>query len=389
MTGTAAPSEVKALHDDLKSTFAHFEKAVETQNAEIAKHGTATAETKSAIDALNEKMGEIELKLSRPGGAPAAKGGARVSPEYAHAFMDFMRKGNDASPDSLKTLTRGDDTTGGYLAPDERVAEIIKAATEVSEFRDIVTVRKTSKGAVSYPKRTGQFAAVRVGEGATRSETTGWTVGRERIPIHAMHALVKISREDLDDAEVNLEQIMNEEAGEQFGVKEGAEFVSGTGVEEAEGILTNAAVIAARAKLGSTTIPTYGKMVDLLHSLKTAYFNNATWIMNLGTLGAVRQVVDGDGRLVWQPDMTGTSPGTILGRPYKLIPDMPAISSASNSIAVGDFKRAYVWGDRTQMEVQRLVEKFADEGVIGFQFFGRSGGQVVLPEAIQVGYMSA
>lgn len=388
MTGAVAPSEVKQLHDDLKSTFSHFEKAIETQNAEVAKHGEATAETRAAVEKMNGRFDEIETKLSRPGlGAPGAT--ITGNDEYKAAFLDYVRKGHDAAPDSLKTLTRGDDTTGGFLADDERVAEIIKGATEISEFRNIVTVRTTSKQAVSFPKRTGQFAAVRVGEGATRSETTGWTVGRERIPLHAMHALVKISREDLDDTGVNLEQIIDEEAAEQFGVKEGAEFVSGTGVEEAEGILTNAAVIAARAKLGSTTIPQYANLVDLLHSLKTAYFRNASWVFNLGTLGKLRQMVDGDGRLIWQASAVEGEPSTLLDRPYALIPDMPAIASASNSIAVGDFKKAYVWGDRTQMEVQRLVEKFADEGAIGLQFFGRSGGQVVLPEAINVGYMSA
>jgi len=376
------PTEIKQLHDDLASTFEHFKKATAEQKAEITKYGEATAETKGLLETLGSRMDDIEVKMSRPGRSNDQGDAA----ETKAAFIEYMRKGHNAGPDVIKTLTRGDDTKGGFLAPDEMVNEIIKGAIEYTPFRDMVTVRTTGRQAVSYPKRTGTFAAVRIGEGSTRSETTGWTVGRERIPVHALHALVKVTHEDLEDTEVNLEQIINEEATEQFAVKEGTEFVSGTGVEEAEGFLVHPDL--ATTNLGSTTVPTYAKMVELLHALKTPYFMNATWALNLATLGVVRTITDGNDNPIWQQGLAADMPSTILGKPYRLVEEMPDISSAAKSIAVGDFKKGYVWADRISMEMQRLVEKFADEGAVGLQFRKRSGGQVVLPEAIRAGVMS-
>jgi len=76
-------------------------------------------------------------------------------------------------------------------------------------------------------------------------------------------------------------------------------------------------------------------------------------------------------------------PNNILGQPYVLAADMPDIAANAFPVLFGDFRRAYIIVDRVQIEVQRLTEKYAEQGVIGFLARKRVGGQVVLAEAVR------
>lgn len=383
MSDAANPEQLKKLGDEMKNLHEQYKGALDKQDSEIAKLGDASAETKQLLQKMDARFDELETKFNRPTPTPEKQDAGEAAEQRKAAFDAFLRKG-DVTPEQAKALTRSDDTTGGYFAEDDMVAEIIKGETEISPFRDMVNTRTTDKLAISINKRTGQFAAVRIAEGATRSETTGLTWGRERLPLEALHALVLVSVDDLEDSSVDLEAEIASEAAEQLAVKEGAEFVSGTGANgQAEGILTNADI--AYENNGHATALQYDGIMDFLHSFKTGYFNHPDFMLtfNLATLGAMRKVKDSAGNPIWAVDAQADAPATIAGKKYRVLPDMPDIAADAYPIAAGLFKRGYVWGDRKTMSIQRLVEKYADTGQVGFQVRARSGGQVVLAEAIK------
>ncbi|TGS35955.1 phage major capsid protein, partial [bacterium M00.F.Ca.ET.180.01.1.1] len=127
--------------------------------------------------------------------------------------------------------------------------------------------------AIQIPKRTGQFAARRVTENGTKSETTGLTYGLEELNAPEMYALIDISNQMLEDAAFDMEAEIREESAEQFAVKEGAEFVSGTGVGEYEGILTNGSVAETVSGTAATIADADGQangLLTLKHAIKTA-----------------------------------------------------------------------------------------------------------------------
>ena len=97
---------------------------------------------------LNEQLDRIEIALNRaPRGAPASDEGEQT-PE-AKAFANYLRRGIERiEPDEAKVLSVGDDTGAGYLAPRERVREIIKAEIEFSPIRAIARVRTTSRRSI-------------------------------------------------------------------------------------------------------------------------------------------------------------------------------------------------------------------------------------------------
>ena len=94
-----------------------------------------------------------------------------------------------------------------------------------------------------------------------------------------------------------------------------------------------------------------------------------------------------------QPNLQQGQPATILGNPVLECPDFPAITSTTLSTtpgdngivcALGDFRAGYTIVDRVDINIQRLVEKYAEFGMIGFLARRRVGGGVLLPESIQL-----
>jgi len=367
---------MKELFEDLNKTWSEFKAILDRQEAEIRKHGEATAETKAMIDRINERLDALEVKLSR---VPRDKGELPQT-EAMKAFSEYLRKGV-ITPEALKVLAVADDTQAGYLAPVEYANEIIRGIVEFSPIRTIARVRPTTRSSVQFPVRTGVFAARWVAELGQRSETTGLRFGLEEIPTHELYALVDVSLQMLEDSAFNLEQEIQADFAEQFGVAEGAAFVSGNAVGKPEGFLTNPNVGVTNS--GHASQITADGVISLYFDLKEDYARNGVWVLNRGTLKAIRQLKDAQGNYLWQPGLAGGVPATILDRPYVVAPDMPDIAANSTPLAFGDFRRGYLIVDRVQIAIQRDPYTQAAQGVVRFHARKRVGGQVVLAEAIR------
>ena len=328
--------------------------------------------------AIADRLEGIETVMARPGfGGIKEPGDDRKA-----AFFEWCRAGGDGmTPERKAVLTISDDVSGGYLAPSESVREIIKAQVEFSPVRNFARVRSTGQRSVMLPKRTGTFSAVWVGETSTRSETTGLAYGLEEIPTHEMSALVDISAMDLEDSAFDLEAELNAEFAEQFGVAEGLAFVTGSAVARPEGFQTNSDVASTNS--GSALVITADGILSVFYAIKTAYSNNAVWVLNRTTLGSVRKLKDGNGQYLWIPGLAVGQPNMINGAPYVEVPDMPNEGANLFPITFGDFRRAYVIIDRINIVVLRDPFTQAASGVIRFIARRRVGGQVVLAEAIR------
>ena len=352
---------------------------------------------KKALDELKGQFDQLATTLRRTGQGANDEAKAERANLWAKSVVlaqtigvpnlaDDQRAVLEAVTQEYKALSISTDSAGGYLAPIEYVREIIKGVTEISAFRSLVRVRQTAQKSIQIPKRTGQFAAQRVAEQGTRSETTGLAYGLEELPVHELYALVDISNQMLEDSAFDMASEIAMEAAEQFEVKEGAEFVSGTGVGQAEGVLTNSNVAETNSGSAATIKDASGQadgLIGLKHGIKTAYTRNATWGMNRTTLGSVRKLKDGQGQYIWMPGIAMGRPNTIDGDPYVELPDMPSEGAGLYPVIYGDFRRAYVWVDRISMEMLRDPYTQATAGNVRFIVRKRSGGQVVLAEAIR------
>ena len=381
-----------------------------TENVKTAISAELKTETKAKIDEINTKIAdqftklkegksteadfmefktkadkridEIETKMSRLPVAGQPIPDTELSVEHK-ALLGWMRKGV-VGPDEQKALVASDDTAGGYLISPEISNELVKTITEFSPIRSVARVRPTSKNEIWVRKRTAQFAARHVGETETRTETTGLTYGMEKIPNHEMYADVVVSNQELEDSDFNLESEISMEAGEQFGVAEGADFISGDSINKAEGFLVNAEIVAAKIAGDTAGDLSVTDILNLYYGIKDGYAQNATWTMRRATVQKVVLFKDSANHYIWMPSLVDKMPQTILGRPILECIDMPAVASLAYAVAFGDFRRGYTIVDRLQMSVLRDPYSQKMSGSVEFMVRKRVGGQVVMAEAIKV-----
>ena len=330
-------------------------------------------------DNIKEQVEQLETVMKRPNSGFETK----QIDETCEAFNKFVRKGiENLEPDEKKALTVSNDSTGGYLAPPEYVRELLKTVTEISPIRTIARVRSTGQRSVQVPKRSSQFSAQWVAEQGTRSETTGYNVALEEVPAHEVYALVDISEQNLEDTVFDLEAEMQSEFSEQFAKAEGNAFTVGDSIGKPEGLLTNSSV--SEVVSGNSSALLADGLITLVHSIKSEYANNGTFVFNRSTLAAIRKLKDTAGQYVFQAGMSlqGGVPNTILGYPYVQATDMPDVGANAFPVLFGDFSRAYMIVDRVALAVSRDPFTQATSGNVRYVARRRVGGQVVQAEAI-------
>ena len=340
--------------------------------AEIEEKRQDNEILKKNLERAEEKLASIETRLARP-----EYGGTKEVDMKMKAFGSYLRKG-EVDPEETKALYESDDTLGGFYAPAEFVAELIKGVTEISPIREIARVIQTDKRGVELPKRTGQFSASFVSETGSRTET------------HELYALVDISQSLLEDSAFDLESEMASEFAERFALAEGTSFVSGNGVGRPQGFTDSSAGVSSTNSGSGSALTTNG-LIDLAYAVKSEYQRNARFVMSRATFSKVLQLEDTEGQKIFHVglNLVSGAPSTLMGFPYTLATDMPAIGGSAKPIAFGDFARAYTIVDRVNVSIMRDPFSQATSGNIRYVARKRVGGAVVLAEAIQLQNISA
>lgn len=372
-----------------------FHSVLETKNADELSEADGVTEIKTALTALTTdintrlapvadlttRLTAVETAMARPNIVVKKDDEPTVETK---AFGSYLRFGNAAPADELKTLIVSSDPQGGYLAPTEMSTEFIRDLVEYSPIRGLATVRNTSSPAVSYPKRIGRTNALWKGE-TQPQEGSEPTFGQLEIPTREINTFVDISNQLLADSAGVAESEVRMALSEDFGLKEGYSFLKGSGRLQPEGILTAS---------GVTTVPTGNAstlgsnpadlLIDVMYSLSAGYRGRGTWLMNGKTLAAVRKLKDGTtGVYLWQPAYVAGQPETILGRPVVECPDMDDVGSGTTPIVFGDIATAFRIIDRVGLSILVNPYLLATNGVTRIHATRRVGSGVVQPAALR------
>lgn len=394
-SGADFDEKLERINETLNKQSRVHQQWIAEQEAKDAKRAAEEAEWREARKAEERKFearaNRLALGLGGSTGEEVLKGRNLLETK---AYEKYLRQGKEAlSADEIKVLTIGNDSTGGFLAPPSYQAEIIKALVEVSPFRQIVTVKTIGTAEYQQPKRTQTAAATRVGEISTRSETQNPAWGLMKIGAPEFYAEARISMQNIEDSAFNLEAELASDFAEQFAVSEGSEIANGDGVGKILGFLqANAAgpgvPIAFSTSGSAATIADSdggaNGIIDLFYGVKSGYSANGRFVLSRNTLGAVRKLKDSDKGYIWQPGLTAGQPATILGAPYTECPDMPSQGANTFPIAFGDWKKAFYLIDRLDVSITRDPFTLAGVGQVKFNARKRTGGQVVLGEAIRL-----
>ena len=364
-------------YDEMRQIWEQMKATVEEVKALGEK---APQDLKNTVDALNARIDELETKGNRPGFAAESKGDD-FAPE-AKAFAQFMRKGADRlAPEQVKLLSADSDADGGYLMPVNQASNVLLKLIEFSPIRELANIVTISSGDTYEIPAEGStdFTAGWVGERGSRAETTSGKLAYHKIIAHEMYANPFVTQKLLDDNAFNVDQWINDRVARRFGVTEGTAFVSGTGSNQPEGLLT---ATVTEVDSGSAAAVTAAGIIDLYHSLPEYYTRNSTFLAKRATIGSIRKLTDpGTGAFLWQPGLTAGDPGSLLGRPYRECIDMPAEAANTYPVLFGDIRAAYTIVDRQGIRVVR--DPYSNKPSVEFYTTKRVGGAVVLAEALR------
>ena len=332
---------------------------------------------------LQAKITALDTVLSSPAFNKSDKENKlayRETPEYK-ALSSFCKAGNEGLSIETKAAMRTDDNgAGGYLVPAVMASEILKQIEQISPVRQYA--RKWSMQAKSFnvPVRTGIPTAAYEGEGETATQSKS-TYRSEQLTGHRQTAVVAVTLDMLQFSGFNIESEIMTDAKLAFATTEGNKFLLGTGNKQPEGILVNAAVIAAAATSDVSGVVDLDDLISLSGGLKVGY--NPIYGFNRKTLVNLRIQKDSNGNYLWR--IGGESqPTQINGFDYVLMQDMADIAASSKSVIFADLFAGYSIFDSVQMSVVRDPYSLKNSGMVEFTVNRWNHGQVVMPEAIRL-----
>ncbi len=446
-------AEVKTTVDKLGRTFEEFKVAYDQEIVEIKKNGVASGETKAQVakiettiddlktqmEAATKRADAIETEVNRAGmgGAPMMDMAARkavakffsavqqkrIEPtdkdldieayaRYVDAFEAAVRANLNMdmlSSDLRNAASVGSDPDSSLFVPAEQSTEIEKRIFDTSPMRQIARVIPIGKGAWEAPFRASKgISGGWVGEMGGRPATGTATGGVQRIPVHGQYAYPEITQDMLDDAVIDIADMIVEETSEEMSRTENVGFVNGNGVLKPRGFLdygTDSVITAdvtrswgvlqyvasgaagAWPVSGSADDP--NALIDLIAALNPTYRQGALFTMNRTVEASVRKLKDADGRyLVGFGDLRDSVTGfNLLNFPVTNLEDMPDLAANSFSIGFGNWRRGYYIIDRLGFRVLR--DPYTNKPFVGFYIESRVGGDVRNFDAIKLLKFSA
>ena len=397
--------ETKEIADLIQKQGEAFEEFKKTNDSLIQAKadGKSVAELQEKLDRINADMAaqskafaDLEKKANRPGAGADPEITAEQA-EYRKAFGQFLRKGRDDGLEELqiKAMNTGSDPDGGYLVTPEMDMAIDRFAATMGGLASLANV--VTIGTAKYEKlvKTSGMAMRRVADGATGGETTEPKFSKVGIEVFTAEVEPWIYNETLEDARINLEADLANEAAIGFAEGANAEYITGNGVGKARGITayTNVAnasyawgsvgYIASGKSAAFTSVAPSDALINLQHSLKSQYRSGANFLMNDATLGVARQMKDGSGSYyLWTPDASAGFGGRFLGSPVVIDDNMPAIGAGAFSVAYGNFARGYTIVNRAGTTLIR--DNITAKGTTKFNFRRRFGAGITNFEAIKL-----
>jgi len=394
--------ETKVAFGDFMEAFEAFKDANDERLAQIEKRMGEDAVTAEKVERINRavsetkaRLDELSLKAKRPRLSeteetqPAAR-------EHKQAFENYVRKGETQGLFDLeaKSMSVGSGADGGYLVPSETETEIGKLLYAASPIRAIAGIRQMSASVYKKPFAITGAATGWVGETAARPETTAPTLAELQFPAMELYAMPAATQTLLDDSAVNLDQWIADEVQQVFARQESTAFVTGNGTNRPKGFLAYTNVADASWSWGNLGYLATGvaggfaasnpsdKLIDLAYALKSAYRQNAHWVLNRKTQGAIRKFKDADGNYLWQPAATADGRATLMNFPVAESEDMPDIATDAYALAFGDFRSGYLIADRVGVRVLR--DPYSAKPYVLFYTTKRVGGGVQNFEAIKL-----
>ncbi|MEM7416781.1 MAG: phage major capsid protein [Gemmatimonadota bacterium] len=270
----------------------------------------------------------------------------------------------------------GTDSEGGYTVPEGFSNELEKALLAFGGMRRARTrIMRTPDGRkIPWPtyNDTANTGAI-IGENIADSEQDVAFSEAELDAYKYTSRIIRVPVELLQDSFFDMPSFLGGVLGERIGRITNTHFTTGSGSGQPNGVATASAAGITAAAQGAVTFP---ELIQLEHSVDEAYRSQAQYMFSDATLSAIRQLLDGDGRPLWQPGLTVGAPDSINGKSYVVNNDVADMAASARAILFGDFSK-YVIRDVMDVSLTRMDERYGEFHQVAFVAISRHDGELI------------
>ena len=367
---------------------------------EQAKFDGYTNEIEAGKAAIKnvEKMRELEAEKFFENAAKDVKK-PEDGMDALTAVALYLRNGNNVTPEQAMQIRNAMSTTtsseGGYTVPSEIAAMVIDALKAFGGMRQVARVINTAGGnSLNFPTSDGTSevgAIVAENAAASTGEITFGTVAVN--PYKYSSNKIAIPWELIQDSAIDVVSFVTNRLATRLARITNQHYTTGTGSSQPYGVMARAAT-GKTGTTGQTLTVIYDDLIDLIHSVNSAYRGRgARFMLRDTSVAIIRKLKDTTGRPIWNPGdaegIAGGTPATIAGYAYTVNDDVAAMAASAKSIAFGDFSQ-FVIRDVNGVDIRRFDDSnFALNGQVGFCGWMRTGSNLLDTASVKVYVNSA
>jgi HK97 family phage major capsid protein len=281
-----------------------------------------------------------------------------------------------------RALSEGVQSAGGYLVPTLLSSQIIDLARPDAQVMAAgAQMLPMANQTVDIAKWAGDPGSAWHTELATITPTDA-LMGRVRLTAHTLPVLTVVSRELVEDAP-NVGTELAKAFAKSFAIKIDKTALYGSGVApEPLGVKNTSGITIQSMGTNGAVLSTYDPFVDAVGSLEDAN-EDATGgiILAPRSVRTLNKLKDSTGQPLRNPPV-------LDGLPFLDTNQVPinltqgSATTASDAF-VADWSQLYI-GVRTELMIQPLRERYADQGALGFLAWWRGDIAVARPAAFTV-----
>lgn len=385
---------VKQARDLLDKAEAEKRGLTAEEEQQYSKIMDDVEELRKAIE-REERQQALEKELAQSQGAiaggkeqPGDNRATQQAEETRAAFRKFLRGGIQVlNHEEVRALQAGVDTLGGYIvAPQQFVNQLIKAVDDLVFIRPLATKftieRAESLGVPALD--TDISDADWTSELATGNEDNSLGFGKRELHPHPLAKRIRVSNKLLRQAVVDPEALVRDRLAYKFGITEEKAFLTGDGVGKPLGLFTASSQGISTARdvvAGTTTDITMDGLISVKYTLKQQYWPRARWLFHSDAVERIAKLKDTNGQYLWRESTRAGEPDRLLGFPVMMSEYVPNTFTTGQYVGIlADF--SFYWiVDALDMQIQRLVELYAESNQTGFIGRRELDGMPTLEEA--------
>lgn len=301
------------------------------------------------------------------------------------AFASFIRRGAAGMAPEQRALV--ENTDGEILVPEDLETEILRSLPDLTVIRSLASARTITTNRV----RRRSLDEVSVGWGKletaeqTLADSMPDTPTEEYTYVEDLYGLAKVGEDEFDDTDVNLEAFISDSFARAVGEAEDTGYTIGTGhaAHQPVGIFSTAGAVPTVTAAGAADL-TVDDFLKLIYAVPAQYRRNGSFLTSSATELLLSTKKDNDGQYLWQPSVQAGRPNTFKGYALNNQEDIATVATGAKVAAFGDYNAGYRIYDRLGITIQRLVELYAEDGMVGFKLRRRTTGDVIRPQAIRI-----